>query len=856
VHGWGHNIQIANNRVTNNSGTLGGGVNVGQGEFPGAYTVGGLNPDPGTCQTITGLPTGTQEQYCFDVNVNIHHNAITKNSSTGDELFSATPAGAGGVNICNGSDFYRFNYNWVCGNLSSGDGGGIAHLGFNYNGDIEHNSILFNQSTNPTIPTNGGGLLIMGAPDVDPACGATTDQDCLNPTPVAPSDGAGPGLVINANLIMGNGAESGSGGGLRLQGINGTDVTTFPTAPTRVVGTTTVPNWYMVTVTNNIIANNTAGWDGAGISLQDALFVNIVNNTIVSNDTTASSGMLFNTIGGPLASSQGPCPGGRLPDGSCPSANGPTTSTAQPAGIVSIQNSAQLTTAIGAIPGGVVCPAGHYSSVSATNGTCRFISFPELYNDVIWKNRAFTIHPGGLGTGPLNQQNVVTLQPTLNQPLADAVTANGAGRIISGGTGACVTEPGFSNGTGGYWDIGVRGDTGPTNHGSTYTLAPLYSVLTDTSSYSGAALHNTNIDPTMISQYCNGSRVPPENGGLGYNVPPGIADATVPNPIFNLTPAATVDEGNNWINMAWGPLTLVNVSNGTLNGTTLGNYGLASGSTAINYIPTTAVTYPPAPGSDFYGNPRKTTGTGNVDVGAVEFQPPAAAALSVSGGPLAFGSVVTGQTSAPQTLTVNNTGTAATTAGITVAVTAPFARPAGAAGGTCAAATVTAGASCTINVVFSPTSAVGSTGTATETSNVTVANSPVALSGTGVAPVTAATLTPNPATMSSARGCTASTCALQGFSLTNTGNVTLTTIGAGSLGGTDAGKFSIVASLSTCGTATGHVTNVTSLAPGNACVVTVRFSPLATDTLASRSATVSVTSAAPTQTSNITGTVH
>jgi len=35
--------------------------------------------------------------------------------------------------------------------------------------------------------------------------------------------------VINANLIMGNGAESGSGGGLRLQDVNGTDVLTFPT---------------------------------------------------------------------------------------------------------------------------------------------------------------------------------------------------------------------------------------------------------------------------------------------------------------------------------------------------------------------------------------------------------------------------------------------------------------------------------------------------------------------------------------------------------------------------------------------------------------------------------------------------
>ena len=61
----------------------------------------------------------------------------------------ATPAGGGGVSFCTGADYYKFQYNWVCGNLSTGDGGGIAHLGFIWNGDIEHNTIIFNQSTNP-----------------------------------------------------------------------------------------------------------------------------------------------------------------------------------------------------------------------------------------------------------------------------------------------------------------------------------------------------------------------------------------------------------------------------------------------------------------------------------------------------------------------------------------------------------------------------------------------------------------------------------------------------------------------------------------------------------------------------------
>ena len=566
VHGWGHNIQIANNRIYNNAGTLSGGINVGQGEFPPSYLQGSAtNAAPGSCETS---PTANvQLPYCHNLNVNVHHNSITSNSSTGDELFSATPAGAGGVSFCTGSDYYKFNYNWLCGNLSSGDGGGLVHMGFSKNGQIAHNSILFNQSTNPTIPTNGGGIIIMGAPDVDPPCGATTDADCVPPLgSVGPSDGAGPGLVIDANLILGNAAESGSGGGLRLQHVNGGDVVSFPLNPEQ---------WYSVNVTNNIIANNVAGWDGGGVSLLDTLAANIVNNTLISNDTTASSGVLFNTLGAPLASSQGPCPYGTGPPQTCV-----TTSTPQAAGLVSIQNSATL---VANLPATITCPAGHYAGTTASNGTCRQYSYPVLTNDVFWQNRVFNITVGSFGPGTLNQQHVVTLVPTLNQ------TA----------TGSCQT--GAS-----YWDIGVRGDTGPGNHGSGITLNPTYSVLTSTSGYGST---NMSSNPAVAAQYCNGSRVPPEFKSGGFQVPPGISDATVPNPVFNLTPAATVDEGNNWINISWGPLALTN----PVTGVVLGNYTPNAGAPTTN-AGTAASAYTT---TDFFGTTRPQGG--GWDIGAVEF---------------------------------------------------------------------------------------------------------------------------------------------------------------------------------------------------------------------------------------------
>src|SRR6266404_252940 len=108
VHGWGHNIQIANNRIYNNAGTLSGGINIGQGEFPPSYSIGGLNAAPGSCLTPAdaGTYSGEQLPYCHEMNVNVHHNNVSANLSTGDELFSVTPAGSGGVTICTGSDYY------------------------------------------------------------------------------------------------------------------------------------------------------------------------------------------------------------------------------------------------------------------------------------------------------------------------------------------------------------------------------------------------------------------------------------------------------------------------------------------------------------------------------------------------------------------------------------------------------------------------------------------------------------------------------------------------------------------------------------------------------------------------------
>src|SRR5262249_24377927 len=58
VHVWGHKLEISNNRVFNNTGTLTGGITIGQGESPDALLAGnngdpvGFDQQPWTCNDL------------------------------------------------------------------------------------------------------------------------------------------------------------------------------------------------------------------------------------------------------------------------------------------------------------------------------------------------------------------------------------------------------------------------------------------------------------------------------------------------------------------------------------------------------------------------------------------------------------------------------------------------------------------------------------------------------------------------------------------------------------------------------------------------------------------------------------
>jgi hypothetical protein len=243
----------------------------------------------------------------------------------------------------------------------------------------------------------------------------------------------------------------------------------------------------------------------------------------------------------------------------------------------------------------------------------------------------------------------------------------------------------------------------------------------------------------------------------------------VPNPIFNLTPSATVDEGNNWVNLNWGPLSMTNPTvvagpNGNYGGgLPLGNYGITTGSSAAGRA--TGANFTDAPAYDFFNTPRKPGAS--TDAGAVKLtRSGGGTEFTLSPSNVDFGLVPAhSPTTLDQDVQVINSGSAPLTfngngnatincAGVATGCNVPSFTIRS---NTCAGTTLGAGESCVINVVFNPTS----TSQAQRNANLAVTvggiTQTVALSGHDtiatitVSPITPA-LTTNPANATAKTG--------------------------------------------------------------------------------------------------------
>jgi hypothetical protein len=308
VNAFARYLQITNNRIINNLGNLGGGIRIG------------------TPSLLNAAHTGYRSS--FNYKINIHHNQIVQNGGIN---------GGGGINIYNGTNSYKVQRNFICGNFTSLNGAGIAHFGLSKNGIISFNKIIFNEAFyGGAQGGEAGGVLISGEPA--PA-GA--------PVTLTPGSGS---VVVNANLIQGNLAGSGDGGGIRTASVNGRDILASPDNP---------DSWYHIRIFNNMVVNNVSGIAGGGIALKDTARIKIINNTISNNYSTSTGINAFEA--------------GAL-----------NPSTPHGAGIVSEAHSTALNNAIGT-------GAGPEFSI---------FSNPVLYNNIIWRNRSFYFDPsanGGLG---------------------------------------------------------------------------------------------------------------------------------------------------------------------------------------------------------------------------------------------------------------------------------------------------------------------------------------------------------------------------------------------------------------------------------------------------------------------------
>jgi hypothetical protein len=185
--------------------------------------------------------------------------------------------------------------------------------------------------------------------------------------------------------------------------------------------------------------------------------------------------------------------------------------------------------------------------------------------------------------------------------------------------------------------------------------------------------------------------------------------------------------------------------------------------------------------------------------------------ISISPTAVGFGSVATGATSAAQSVTVTNSGTAAAPVS-SVAITGDFSQT-----NTCGSS-IAAGGSCTVSVKFAPSAAGSRSGNLTVTAS-GITNT-IPLSGTGVAP--GPILNPNPSTLSFAGTIVGNTAASQTVTVTNSGTTAATVSGV-----TASGDF---AQTNNC---------VATIAVGASCTVTVSFKPTTGGT---RTGSVSITS--------------
>ena len=249
----------------------------------------------------------------------------------------------------------------------------------------------------------------------------------------------------------------------------------------------------------NNMINNNVAGVAGAISLQDALDVIIRNNTVANNDSTATGSQAFQV-------------------------GVPQQSIAQPAGIVSRVHSTDMELLLNTEVNPAALPGGRLAQWLA-------FSDPVLRDNIVYQNRSFFWH----NFNPVITQGVVTdtgLFPANCLIATDATVAPD-----------CTTQLADINGYSD--DLAVMDGTVNLSQAvvDPQLLNPRFSLITDPTAY-----HGTNLtgDPAFVNSVFNGPR-----------------DAVSFGEFKTLQTAAAIDEGGNFIQVAYGPLSLTDDTGAT-----------------------------------------------------------------------------------------------------------------------------------------------------------------------------------------------------------------------------------------------------------------------------------------------------
>jgi Beta-propeller repeat/Abnormal spindle-like microcephaly-assoc'd, ASPM-SPD-2-Hydin len=333
------------------------------------------------------------------------------------------------------------------------------------------------------------------------------------------------------------------------------------------------------------------------------------------------------------------------------------------------------------------------------------------------------------------------------------------------------------------------------------------------------AIDNLTPPDIFVTGYSNSPKFPVSTGAFqttlgGAN--DGFVTKFSPSPNVGLSPGLNFGNQNDGTTSAPLTITVTNTGNSTLtvssvaiNGTNAADFKETNTCTSAGVAPQSTcainVTFTPS-----------ISGTENATVTVTDNAPDSPESTTLtgvgesSGGPavtlsptsLTFPTQLVGTASAPQNVTLTNSG-AASLSITSIATTGDFSQT-----NNCGT-TVAAGASCSISVTFTPTTINARTGTVVVTDNAPASPQTVTLTGTGTY------VTWTPASLSFGTVAVGTSSAPQTIMFTNNASTTLT-IKSVAITGPDNKDYS---QTDTCGT---------SLARHSSCTITVTFTPTAT----------------------------